>query len=135
MSIEGLAVSVLLLTVTVLLVAAPLLGPDTGRAGETARIARQRDRLLAYYERVLTNIRDLDEDHATGKMPDDEYAVEREEWMQRGIYVLRALDTLHDHSLVETQPSDEVAVDEALDSMIEAAIAARRRHTEQQPNT
>jgi hypothetical protein len=135
MSIEGLAVSVLLLTVTVLLVAAPLLGPDTGRAGETARIARQRDRLLAYYERVLTNIRDLDEDHATGKMPDDEYAVEREEWVQRGIYVLRALDTLHDHSLVETQPSDEVAVDEALDSMIEAAIAARRRHTEQQPNT
>ena len=104
-----------------------LLRRESQTSAESLHIQKQRERLLAYYERVLTNLRDLDEDHATGKMPDEDYAAEREEWMQRGVEVLKTLDALDDHSIVPTLVQDEAAVDEAIDDAIEAAIAARRK--------
>jgi hypothetical protein len=131
-SIEGLIVSVILLTITLLLVALPLLQHETTFTADAARLGKQRERLLAYYERVLTNLRDLDEDHATGKMPDADYALEREEWVQRGIQVLRAIDSLHDNSLITGETTDDAAVDEAIDHAIEDAIENRRRKFEQQ---
>lgn len=127
MSSAGLIVAVFMLTTCVLLVVWPLLRRGSDPTAESARRNKQRERLLAYYERVLTNIRDLDEDHATGKMPDDDYTAEREEWVQRGIHVLRALDEVSDHSLIADDTADEAAVDEAIDHAIEAAIAARRQ--------
>lgn len=127
MSIEGLIFFLLLLAVTVALVAAPLLRRDSSQSADTLHIQKQRERLLIYYERVLTNLRDLDEDHTTGKMPADAYNAEREEWVQRGIQVLRALDELEEHSMIPTAVRDDAAVDEAIDDAIEAAIAARRK--------
>ena len=127
MSIEGLIVSLVLVALAVLAVVLPLLRPESRPAEMDAiQIEKQRERLLVYYERVLTNLRDLDEDHATGKMPDADYAAEREDWMLRGIAVLRALDELQDHSIIQTAVRDDAALDEAIDSAIEQAIQARR---------
>ncbi len=132
MSIEGLIVSVILLTLVALWVAAPLLRTDTRQKADEAHLQKQRERLLIYYERVLTNLRDLDEDYSTGKMPEGDYALEREEWVQRGIQVLKALDMLDEHTFIDSPPADDVAVDEAIDHAIEAAIAARRQGLGQQ---
>ncbi len=131
MSIEGLIISVILLTITLLLVVFPLFQRENAFTADEALLQKQRERLLVYYERVLTNIRDLDEDHATGKMPDDDYAYEREDWVQRGIQVLRALDTLHDETLITVAVVDDAAVDEAIDHAIEDAIQTRRQNFEQ----
>ncbi|MBZ0302034.1 MAG: hypothetical protein K8J31_19955 [Anaerolineae bacterium] len=129
MSIGGLLFFLLLLGGTALLVIYPLLRREARGTEDAQYIQKQRERLLVYYERVLTNLRDLDEDHATGKMPDTTYQAEREDWEQRGIQVLKTLDTLDDHSVIPTSVHDDAAVDEAIDQAIEAAIAARRKAT------
>lgn len=127
MSIAGLIFFLLLLGAVAVLVGMPLLRRESGSGADRLHIHQQRERLLAYYERVLTNLRDLDEDHSTGKMPDDAYAAEREDWMLRGVEVLRTLDELDDHSVIASSVHDDAAVDEAIDDIIEAAIAARRK--------
>ena len=128
MSIAGLVTFLILIALTSLFIAMPLLRKGSADTGDTLHIQMQKERLLVYYERVLTNVRDLDEDHATGKMPDADYAAEREDWMLRGVQVLRTLDALEDHSVIpDAMQTDEASVDEAIDDAIEATIAARRK--------
>lgn len=127
MSIEGLVFSLLIALATVAVIAWPFLrrAPAVYTADE-AVIQKQRERLLIYYERVLTNLRDLDEDFSTGKMQPEDYHVEREEWMQRGIQVLKALDELDQHHMI-VPDADQEALDHAIDDVIERAVAAHRR--------
>jgi len=122
MSIEGLVVALALLMGAALWVGAPLLRRQPPKLSGS----RQQERLLMYYERVLTNIRDLDEDHATGKLNTADYEVEREQWILRGVEILKALDNLHD-----VPAANEAAVEETIDDEIEAAIAAYRRTASQ----
>lgn len=127
MSIEGIIVSLVILLLAAAIVALPLWRGRGQAAAANALLQKQRERLLVYYERVLTNIRDLDEDYTTGKIASENYTQERETWMQRGIQVLRALDDLHSHSLIHGAVKDTAAADEAIDSAIEASIQAYRR--------
>ncbi len=122
MSPEGLVIALALLIIVGLWIAAPLLRRESPRLSDDSLAQKQRERLLLYYERVLTNIRDLEEDHATGKMQTAEYEVEREEWVQRGIQILKALDSLR----AVPAAADEAGVEAAIDDEIEAAIAAYR---------
>jgi hypothetical protein len=126
MSLGGIVFFLALLSLTALVVVAPLLRRSERANADDIRLQKQQERLLVYYERVLTNLRDLDEDHATGKMPTADYASERELWMRRGVQVLRALDSLDDHSIVPEAVHDEAAIDEAIDRAIENAIADYR---------
>jgi hypothetical protein len=111
MSLPGLLIGLILVGLVLLFVLTPLL-----RRGVSTLDDRQRDRLLMSYERILTNIRDLDEDYSTGKMLHADYETERESWVQRGIQVLKALDSM-------VTSSD---IDPDLDRRIEAAVAAYR---------
>ncbi len=77
------------------------------------------------YERVLTNIRDLDEDFSTGKMGENDYEAERETWVQRGIQVLKTFDGMQEQ-VVLTSEVDHQTLDRSIDDEIEAAIAAYR---------
>jgi hypothetical protein len=122
MSAEGLVIALALLVIVGLWIAAPLLRRDSPRLSDDALAHKQRERLLVYYERVLTNIRDLEEDHATGKMQSQGYEAEREEWVQRGIQILKALDNLREVPIA----GDEASVEETIDDEIETAIAAYR---------
>ena len=126
MSIGGTIFFLGALLITGLWIAMPLLGRERRTQAEADRIEKQRDRLLVYYERVLTNLRDLDEDHATGKMRDEDYTTEREDWMLRGVQVLKAIDTLEEQSIIPTDIRDDAGVDEAIDDAIEASISAYR---------
>jgi hypothetical protein len=123
MSIWGIVASLAMLLVLLLYVLQPLI-----QSAKSTRAAqdRQRERALAYYERVLTNIRDLDEDHITDKIADDEYTSEREVWVQRGIKLLKLIDNL------DTQQTIVDSADDAdIDMAIEVAIAAHKQRVQE----
>ena len=123
MSTEGLIVGGFMLVAALWWVLSPLLERRRA-AGIEATQQKQRERLLMVYERVLNNIRDLDEDFSTGKMPVGTYQQEREEWVQEGIHVLMALDEMNP---VPTPHGNS----DNLDDEIEKAIAAYRARADQ----
>jgi len=125
MSTGGLLIGVVILIATITFIALPLLRPKPGLHVDELLAQKQRERLLVVYERVLTNIRDLDEDYTTGKMPDGDYAYEREVWVQRGIQVLKSLDDLETAHMLTSSAETEV-IDKAIDQKIEDAVAAYR---------
>jgi hypothetical protein len=121
MSVAGLVVLAALAALVLLVVLWPFVRP----LPETQRrmLDRQRERALAYYERALINVRDLDEDFATGKISEEEYRAERELWASRGARVLQFLDELdHQRPII-----DDVSADDAqIDAVIEEAIRSVR---------
>ena len=121
MSIAGLMISLVLLFAAVLLTAYPLIRPPRRQNQSNGGIQEQADRVQAYYERVLTNIRDLDEDFLTGKIREADYREEREVWVHRGIRLLRMQDQLDaQRSLVDSGDAERI------DRAIEEAILAWR---------
>lgn len=123
MSLEGLLIVVVMFMVGAAWAAFPLLRKDAHP--RAANLSLQRQRLLVYYERIMKNIRDLDEDFDLGKADEANYQRERELWAQRGVEVLRALDELNKHPLVSTRVSEVGDIDRAIDDAIEAAISGR----------
>ncbi len=135
MSLEGLVITLTLLVVTGLWVAAPLLKPKQQQEDLSAQ--KQRERLLVHYERALNNIRDLDEDYATGKIQAEDYEQEREQWVQRGIQILMALDELASSSVRQKSKAgdgtrDDADVERSVDRQIEAAVSAYRSKSAKQ---
>jgi hypothetical protein len=131
MSLGGLAIALTMLTILVLWVIVPLLDRKRPAAPDALAAEKQRERLLVNYERTLRNIRDLDEDYATGKIQPGDYQIEREQGVQRGVQLLMAMDQL-------VQPASRAKSaaasalhrgdpDRSVDEAIEAAVAARRK--------
>ena len=140
MSTTGIIFALLLALFVLMWILLPLLSKsrsetdstvDDPAAGQDALVEKQRERLLIYYERVLLNIRDLDEDHALGKIDDADYQKEREDWAQRGAQALQALDTLPAKEVIAPTPADDAAVDSAIDDAIEAAVRQYRQRNPQ----
>ena len=71
--------------------------------------------LLAERDRVLTALHELDFDHALGKIPEQDYPVQRALLLRRGAEVLRKLDEY-----------DQVAPANDMEARVEQAIAERR---------
>ncbi len=88
MSIEGLIGSMLLVAVTLAAVLVPLFG----RGGQVATSNAATEQLTQSYDRILTNIRDLDEDFSAGKLDETTYKRERDAWLQRGVQTLETLE-------------------------------------------
>lgn len=127
MSIIGLIISLGLFLITMAMVAYPLLRPPKTSEHDNLQLQVHRDRIQVYYERVLTNILDLDEDFATGKIDEANYRDEREIWAQRGIRLLRYRDGLDERqSLARDRDASPGAIDEAIEAMIEATIEVYR---------
>jgi hypothetical protein len=125
MSLPGLFMGLVILVGLLLFVVTPLMRPADIGTPVDVLVEKQRERLLMVYERVLGNIRDLDEDLTTNKMSESDYTTERELWVQRGIQVLKTLDALDAKQILTTSPVAE-DIDRAIDSRIEAAVAAYR---------
>ena len=123
MSIAGLAIALFLVLVALIAVAYPFWRPAGVKVEADANLRRQRERVRRYYERVLVNIRDLDEDYLTEKLSEADFQAEREVWVNRGVRLLKVQDNLDaQHSLV-----DDGAVDaEEIDKAIETAVRAYR---------
>jgi hypothetical protein len=91
MSAAGLVVSLLIAALGAAWILLPVIR-DARRRGVAG--TRERDELLTLYERVLSAIRDLDEDFLTGKLDQETYQEERAEWSRRGIQTLRRLEEM-----------------------------------------
>jgi cytochrome c-type biogenesis protein CcmI len=126
MSIPGLLIALVLSLIALAIVLHPLLRPARREPTVESGRRQQLDRLEIYYERVLTNIRDLDEDNSTGKINEDDYRTEREVWVQRGIRLLRALDQLEG----EDAEGIERAIKEAVAAYREGVLQSRREPAE-----
>lgn len=86
--------------------------PFLERRSQRPRAVAGDESLAAERDRILASVRDLDFDHATGKITDEDYQPQRAALMARGAEVLKQLDTAG-------------VVDET--DAIEQAIAARRK--------
>ncbi len=119
MSLEGLLASFILTLIVLVIVLRPLF---TASSEDAATMSRQRLRADAYYERVVQNIRDLDDDHAMSKIADEEYRTEREQWLERGSIVLKLLDDL-DRMPLASISADDAAIDAAIEQAVQKAAA------------
>jgi hypothetical protein len=72
--------------------------------------------LLAERDRVINSLQELDFDFKLGKIPEDDYPVQRTSLLQKGADILRKIDTL--------APQATSAQD--TETRLERAIAARR---------
>lgn len=130
MSIEGLVFAFILVAIVALWVFAPMLGEKSKQKIEGEIQQKQHERLLVFYEQTLRNIRDLDDDHATGKISATDYQREREEWAQRGVALLKALDSLNTQGIMTPDTYTLMSEDASVDDAIEAAVAAYRAQKE-----
>jgi hypothetical protein len=100
-----------LLIVVVLFLARPFLKPQPQQTLDTS----ERQALSARKEGLLDAIRTLDFDHDTGKIPDQEYELQRAALMNEAAATLKALDEL-----------PPIPVSEDVYAQIEAALGALR---------
>ncbi len=129
MSVPGLIFALVIAGLLAAIIVLPLMQSGTRRGDD--QDTRQYDRARLYYERVLRNLRDLDEDYALGKLDEVSYRVERELWTERGIQVLKAIDRLEAGELIAAGGASDAEIDHALDDTVEAAIRAAREQLKQ----
>lgn len=124
MTIGSILLGAALFFLVFLFLARPFLenGKETAQQRRRKRRAR-RVRLQEEKEAILAEIRLLDFDHETGKLPDEQHKVERAQLMAAAAEVLQELDALS--QTAQPPPAPEKAAD--VDDDIEAAIARRRK--------
>lgn len=143
MSLESLVIGLTLLIIVALWAGAPLLGRRRARVDSADLTHKQAERLQVHYERLLTNLRDLEEDNATGKVQPEDYQSERERLVARGVQILMALDqhqagqpaVVTTRSAARPASADSADVDADIDQEIEAAVAAYRQKAQQAQRT
>ncbi len=116
MSTAGWVASALLAVITLAVIVIPLLR----RPDEAAQASLELEKLRLDYERVLITIRDLDEDHATGKLSVTDYEADRIRYVQQGVALLQRIDGLTPQAKVVPTETEEA------EDAIEAAIARAR---------
>jgi RNA polymerase subunit RPABC4/transcription elongation factor Spt4 len=121
MDIGSLLLGLALLLVIALIVARPLL-EQTGVREQPANPA---DQLIASREQVLTQLRDLDFDQATGKINQEDYAAQRGQLVAEGVAILKQLDALGIEAGQPATPSAAAPAMAPADE-IEAAVAQLR---------
>ena len=110
MDIGSLLLALALLVLVAAFVAQPLIDKRGGSPGPAPA-----DELVARREAVLIELRDLDFDHSTGKVNDDDYTAQRARLVANGAEVLRQLAAIK-----------SAAPDDPLEKMIAARRQARQ---------
>ncbi len=85
------------------------------------RLSR-RQLLLAEKEGILAQIRDIDFDHDTGKMPDEVHQIQRMQLMNRAAEILQQLEPTAGEA-----SSSAASSEEDVDAAIEAAVTQMRQ--------
>jgi hypothetical protein len=143
MSIMGMIASLIIFALGAAWLAMPILKRERGVDVAVLNEQKRYDALLTTYERVVSTLRDLDEDYAVGKLSPAEYEAERALWTDRGIETLKALEAsggkrkqpaLKRSSAISDvrgaqvaaadEPTADANPDAVLDDAIEQAIAS-----------
>jgi hypothetical protein len=126
--------SVFFILAVLVIVGMYLYAPFTSRAmrlptGES----REASGLRAELDRVIDSLRELDFDHSLGKIPAEDYPLQRTALLQKGADVMRRLDEIeavsftdHPESRFEKAAAASTKSDRPEDEEIESMIAARR---------
>jgi len=128
MSIEGLIVSLVILGGSLFWLALPFLRRGAWSKAELAQ-QKERERILANYERIIATIRDLDEDFQLGKFSEEVHATQRAYWTEQGAETLKMLEQMggqkkqEPKAIKQPQSQAQADPDAALDAAIEQAIA------------
>jgi len=117
MDIGAILIGLAALILVVFLVSQPLV--DRRQARE--KTLSEADRLRDERDRILTALRDLDFDHASGKVLEEDYAPLRASLVAEGAAVLKQLDELKPPVPAAAQPTGA-----QLEDQLEQAIATRR---------
>ncbi len=87
------------------------------RARRVTEEEHETSSLLAERERVVNSLQELENDYQLGKVPEEDYPVQRTNLLQKGADILRKLDEL-----------EPVKAQNDKDARIERALAARRKN-------
>jgi hypothetical protein len=118
MDLGSLLVIFSVLILVAIFISRPFFQSQTG--GETSisgkdKPDRERSEILAEYDRTLNALQELDFDNTLGKIPAEEYPIQRAELVTAGAAALSRLD-----AILQETPAQSV------EARLEAAIAARR---------
>jgi hypothetical protein len=89
--IAGIVIAVLALG-TAAYVLGPLFRPDAREAERTAKALSAEQDLHARYDMAVAALRDLEEDRATGKIGDADFAVQEAELQARALDLMKRID-------------------------------------------
>ena len=144
MDLGSLLLGLALLLLVAFIVARPILERRDMPDQEISRA----DQLVAERESLLAALRDLDFDHATGKISDEDYTPQRAQLVAQGVAILKQLDALgpalpehavsaedeieravaaRRRSSLERRATPAARAVQSADDLIEAAVAARRK--------
>lgn len=116
MDIGSLFIILALLVLVGIFISRPLLERKNAKiTSEEIKEEHDYSALLAERDRILDALEELDFDYAIGKIPEEDYPVQRNLLIQRGAYILQELDKY------EGEPEQEQA-----ETRLESAITARR---------
>ncbi len=119
-------VTAILLTLGVFLLAAAFVArPLMGNYRSSMVNDRARSHLLAERERLLNALRELEFDYSLGKVPAEEYPLQRAELVRQGAEVMRQLDEINASRRGGRKPQAVQPVTDEVD-VIEEHIARRR---------
>jgi hypothetical protein len=110
-----------------------------GRSRRVTGEGHEVSALMAERDRVINALQELDFDHALGKIPAEDYPVQRAALLQKGADILRQLDAFPSSARAERSASGDEAVrgagDEGMsaEDRVESAVAARRADASAQP--
>ena len=133
MESQSLILGLIIAVLSILFVVWPFLNLGGSETETPDRIMSNLEVLIERREAIYATIRDLDFDFQTGKLTAEDYADQRQVWVQRGVDVLKAIDSLQQQAGILTPLMNEEAAPQPvselgdLDAQIEAAVAARRR--------
>jgi hypothetical protein len=124
MDIGSIFLILALLAVVVLLVSRPLFNRQSTPVFELSdREDHDYSALLAERDRVITALEELDFDNSMGKIPKEDYPVQRALLLQYGADILRKLD---EYPVSGKGQKAELNADETTKTQLEATLLARR---------
>jgi len=114
--------SLLLAAALILLVVMFIARPFMERINLGERQPTRAETLAAERETVVVALRELDFDHATGKIAEEDYAAQRAALVAQGVALLKQLDEVSNQSPAQ-----------ALDDELEAAVRTAREKISKEP--